>query len=34
VTSEVDEADLWPAFNVGSRYVLQLLIFCRLRSNS
>ncbi len=34
VTSRVDEADLWPAFNVGSRYVLQLVIVCRLRSDS
>ncbi len=26
VTFRVDEADLWPAFNVGSRYVLQLVM--------
>ncbi len=34
VTSRVDEADGWAAFNVGSRYVLQLVIVCRLRSDS
>jgi hypothetical protein len=34
VTSRVDKADGWAAFNVGSRYVLQLVIVCRLCSDS
>ncbi len=34
VTSRIDEVEVWPAFNVGSRYVLQLVIVCRLRSDS